>query len=54
MTVASHVQKLREKHENLSKAVQEAQRAPGTNDFEISELKKEKLRIKQEIERLIA
>ncbi|WBU53772.1 YdcH family protein [Paracoccus sp. SCSIO 75233] len=52
MSVDAHIEKLREKHEHLSKEVEQAQRAPGTSDFEISELKKEKLRIKEEIERL--
>ncbi|SDE37741.1 hypothetical protein SAMN05421538_10673 [Paracoccus isoporae] len=52
MSVDSHIEKLREKHESLSKAVEQAQRAPGTTDFEISEMKKEKLRLKEEITRL--
>lgn len=52
MSVASHVEKLREKHDHLSKAVEQAQRAPGSNDHEIAEMKREKLRIKEEITRL--
>lgn len=52
MSVDSHLEKLREKHEHLSKAVEQAQRAPGTSDFEIAEMKREKMRIKEEIARL--
>ncbi|MDO5528391.1 MAG: YdcH family protein [Paracoccus sp. (in: a-proteobacteria)] len=52
MSVASHVETLRVKHENLSKAVEQAQRAPGTSDLDIAEMKREKLRLKEEITRL--
>ncbi len=52
MTVASHIAELKRKHENLSDMVVKAQRAPGTNDLQIAELKKQKLKIKEEIERL--
>ncbi|MDO5657199.1 MAG: YdcH family protein [Paracoccus sp. (in: a-proteobacteria)] len=52
MSVASHVEKLREKHDHLSKAVEQAQRAPGTTDQEIADMKREKLRLKEEITRL--
>ena len=54
MTVDAHIERLREKHDKISKAVEQAQRAPGTNDFEIAEMKKEKLRLKEEIARLNA
>lgn len=52
MSVASHVAELRKKHESLSTAVEKAQRAPGTDDLHIAELKKQKLRLKEEISRL--
>ncbi|MFV0410776.1 MAG: YdcH family protein [Paracoccus sp. (in: a-proteobacteria)] len=52
MSVDSHLEKLREKHEHLSKAVEQAQRAPGSSDFEITEMKREKMRLKEEIARL--
>ena len=52
MTVASHIAELKRKHENLSEAVATAQRAPGTDDLRIAELKKQKLKIKEEISRL--
>lgn len=52
MTVASHIAELKRKHEHLSQEVEEAQRAPGSDDLHIAELKKQKLKIKEEIARL--
>jgi len=52
MTVASHVQELRRKHQALSEAVEAAQRSPSASDLDISRMKKEKLRLKEEISRL--
>jgi len=52
MSLSSHVEELKKKHQNLSEQVEEAQRSPGVSDFEISELKKQKLRLKEEIARL--
>lgn len=54
MTVASHLVELRKKHDALSEMVEEAQRSPGVDDLKIAELKKQKLRIKEEIARLDA
>ena len=52
MSISSHLEELRKKHETLSDQVEQAQRAPGTSDQEISDLKKKKLKLKEEIERL--
>jgi len=52
MTMASHLQELRKKHEALSEMVEAAQRSPGSDDLQISEWKKQKLRLKEEISRL--
>ncbi|WP_421701647.1 DUF465 domain-containing protein [Aliiroseovarius sp.] len=52
MSMSSHLEELRKKHELLSEKVEEVQRAPGSSDQEISELKKQKLKLKEEIERL--
>ena len=52
MTVASHIAELKRKHEHLSNAVELAQRAPATDDLHIADMKKQKLRIKEEISRL--
>ncbi len=52
MTIASHLQELRKKHEALSAMVEEAQRSPGSDDLQIAEWKKQKLKLKEEIARL--
>ncbi|MFM2367641.1 MAG: hypothetical protein RIR95_2249 [Pseudomonadota bacterium] len=52
MTVASHITELKKKHEHLSDVVARAQRAPAVDDLHISEMKKQKLKIKEEIARL--
>jgi len=52
MTLSAHLEELKKKHQALSEQVEEVQRAPGASDFEIAELKKQKLRLKEEIERL--
>ena len=52
MTVASHIAELKRKHEHLSEAVVSAQRAPSVDDLHIAELKKQKLKLKEEISRL--
>lgn len=52
MSIASHLQELRRKHETLSEKVEAAQRTPGTDALTISEMKKQKLKLKEEITRL--
>lgn len=52
MTMMSHLQELRRKHETLSEKVEQAQRSPGTDGLVIAEMKKQKLRLKEEIQRL--
>jgi len=52
MTIASHLQELRRKHESLSSKVEQAQRAPGADHLKVAELKKQKLKLKEEITRL--
>ena len=54
MSLSSHLQELRKKHEHLSNEVEEAQRSPAFDDLQITALKKQKLKIKEEIERLSA
>ena len=54
MSMGSHLQELRKKHQTLSEAVEEAQRSPATDDIHIVEMKKQKLRLKEEITRLSA
>lgn len=52
MSVTSHVEELRKKHQVLSDAVEKAQRSPGASDLEITTMKRQKLRLKEEISRL--
>lgn len=52
MSMTSHLQELRRKHEHLSERVEQAQRSPGVDGLVIAELKKQKLKLKEEIERL--
>ncbi len=52
MSVVAHVQELRKKHEALSQAVEQAQKTTSADTLHIVDLKKQKLRIKEEIIKL--
>lgn len=52
MSLSSHLEELKKKHESLSAAVENAQRSPGVSQTEITQMKKQKLRLKEEITRL--
>lgn len=52
MSVSSHLQELKRKHDTLSQEVEVEQRAAGSSDIQIAEMKKQKLKLKEEIERL--
>ncbi len=52
MSLNAHLQELKKKHQTLSDAVEAAQRSPGTDDLEISRMKKEKLHLKEQITKL--
>ncbi len=52
MSVSSHLTELKKKHQHLSLEVEEAQRAPGVDGLHVATLKKQKLKLKEEIERL--
>ena len=52
MTVASHLHELRRKHEALSNRVEKEQRSPGSDALRIAELKKQKMKLTEEIARL--
>lgn len=54
MTIASHLQELRKKHETLSAMVEDALKHPSADDLQIAEWKKQKLKLKEEITRLSA
>jgi hypothetical protein len=52
MSLSSHLTELRKKHQHLSVEVEQAQRAPGIDGLHVADLKKQKLKLKEEIERL--
>jgi len=52
MSLSSHLQELKKKHQTLSDQVEAAQRKPAHDDLEIARLKKQKLHLKEEITRL--
>jgi len=54
MSLSSHLQELKKKHQTLSEHVEVMQRSPAADDIEIAKLKKQKLMLKEEISRLSA
>jgi len=52
MTLAAHLAELSEKHRILELRIQEELARPGSDDLHISKLKKEKLRIRDEMAKL--
>ena len=54
MSLTSHVEELRKKHQHLSDQVEAAHRHPGSDDLQIAQMKKQKLHLKEEITRLTA
>ena len=54
MSLSSHIEELKKRHQTLSDAVEEAVRSPSSDDLEVTRLKKQKLHIKEEIARLSA
>ncbi len=54
MSLSSHLVELRRKHAALEHKIETELRSPSVDDLQISELKKEKLRLKDQINRLTA
>jgi hypothetical protein len=52
MTMTAHVSELRKKHETLAQKIEREERSPGANDLQVRRLKREKLRLKDQIKRL--
>lgn len=52
MSITAHLEELKKKHKTLSDKVDTAQRAPGVDQIEVAYLKKQKLKLKEEITRL--
>ncbi|MEQ9518866.1 MAG: DUF465 domain-containing protein [Parvibaculum sp.] len=54
MALASHIAELEKRHELLEKAIEDELHSPGSDDLQIVELKRQKLKLKEEIIRLSA
>lgn len=52
MSLSSHILELQRKHQTLEDEVSQAQRALSIDDLRVAELKKQKLKLKEEISRL--
>ncbi len=52
MSVEGHVETLKAKHEHLEAKIQEAENNLAIDDLEVAEMKKEKLRIKDQLHEL--
>jgi hypothetical protein len=54
MSLETHLDHLRERHHSLDDKIQKYARAPSSDDTTVHDLKKQKLKIKEEIERVVA
>lgn len=54
MSLGAHLEELRRKHKALSDQVEQAETHPGHDPLKVADLKKQKLRLKEEIERISA
>lgn len=52
MSLQSHLVELRKRHSDLERKLEEAMRHPSADSLEIATLKRQKLQLKDEIERL--
>jgi hypothetical protein len=52
MTIASHLAELSEKHRTLERKIREEMSRPGADDVQITQLKLQKLKLKDEITKL--
>jgi hypothetical protein len=52
MAIESHLAELEKRHEALEQEILDAQTHPSADDLQIAELKRRKLHVKDEIERL--
>ena len=52
MSLASHLAELQKRHSEIEERIVEAQASPSTNDVEIVAMKRRKLALKDQIQRL--
>jgi hypothetical protein len=49
LTTSSHIISLQDKHDNLKKTIQELTKSPAFDEMRVVDLKKHKLKLKEEI-----
>jgi len=52
MSLNAHLESLKKKHLDMSDAIEKAQRSPSIDGLEVADMKKQKMRLKEEITRL--
>lgn len=52
MALSAHLHELSEKHRQLDRRIEQEMSRPGSDDVEIRRMKQQKLKIKEEIDRL--
>jgi hypothetical protein len=52
MALSAHLYELSERHRQLDRRIEEEMSRPGSDDVEIRRMKQQKLKIKEEIDRL--
>lgn len=52
MSLNARLETLKKKHRDMSEEIEQAQRAPGIDDLKVADMKKQKMRLKEEIIRL--
>ena len=52
MSAPSHLIQLRQKHEALSRKIEDEQQRPGSDDLQVTAMKRQKLLLKEEITKL--
>jgi hypothetical protein len=52
MALSTHLDELKQRHRTLEAELSEARQHPSTDDFQLTELKRRKLQVKDEIARL--
>jgi len=52
MALDAHLAELHQRHQRLEKAIEEEMKHPGTNELRVSDLKRQKLKLKDEMNRL--
>jgi hypothetical protein len=52
MAITAHLAELAEKHRALEQKISQVSASPGSDDIEVRRLKQEKLKLKDEIERI--